>query len=385
MLQAQMHHATGPLKAGSLLAGRYHILDKIGEGGFGLVYKARDTRYRSRLVAIKEIDLGTLSSRQIIEATDSYNREVTLLSRLEHRNLPRVYDHFTDPTHWYLVLQYIKGETLEDYLKRIPGGLLPLKEVCKIGLQLSSVFGFLHVHKPPIIFRDVKPANIMRTSRGRLYLIDFGIARRYNPQKSRDTGPLGSPGYAAPEQYGRAQSTEQTDIYGLGATLHTLLTGKEPYEDEQDTSPAQPQDRSDQEFQQLLDKMQAIDPADRPRSIGDVRNQLRIIKIRHPLLRILRLKLLPFLIGLFIGSLPYTFLPFAGLAASNNDSLPFYLIPAALLFYFWPVTLFSQIVTAIILYAARRRLMAIGIIIMLILIYLAILLGWLPSQASLVH
>jgi serine/threonine protein kinase len=385
MIQAQMHQATGPLKAGSLLAGRYRILDKIGEGGFGLVYKARDTKHRGRLVAIKEIDLGALSSRQIIEATDSYNREITLLSRLEHRNLPRVHDHFTDATHWYLVLQYIKGETLEEYLKHAPGGRLLLKEVCKIGIQLSGVLGFLHVHKPPIIFRDVKPANIMRTRRGRLYLIDFGIARRFTPDKRRDTGPLGSPGYAAPEQYGTAQSTEQTDIYGLGATLRTLLTGKEPYEDDDHNSlPNQPQSRSAQEMQQLLDKMRATDPADRPGSINDVRNQLRNIKLSHPLQRLFRLKILPLLIGLFIGSLPYTFIPLASLRDPNDD-LPFYLIPAAIMYLFWPITLLSQIAAAIFLYNSRRRFMAVGIIIMLILIYLAMLLGLFPSQYSIFH
>ncbi|TMF41630.1 MAG: serine/threonine protein kinase, partial [Chloroflexi bacterium] len=162
-----------------------------------------------------------------------------MLSRLNHRNLPRIYDHFTDPTHWYVVMQYIEGETLEDYLKRAKGGHLPLKQVRAIGVQLSKVLYYLHAQTPSIIFRDVKPANIMRTRRGRLYLIDFGIARHFNPNKKRDTGPLGSPGYAAPEQYGRAQSTAQTDIYGLGVTLQTLLTGKEPLDDEPATPPTE--------------------------------------------------------------------------------------------------------------------------------------------------
>ena len=228
-MRAQMLTTIESLDAGSRLSGRYRILGKIGEGGFGVVYKARDTKRKRRLVAIKQIDLATLSPRQIIEATDSYNREVTILSQLQHRNLPRVYEHFTDPTHWYLVMQYIEGETLEDYLKRAKGGQLSMKEVCAIGVQLASMLAFLHSLKPPVIFRDVKPANIMRTRFGRLYLIDFGIARRFTLDKTRDTGPLGSPGYAAPEQYGRAQSTEQTDIYGLGATLQTLLTGREPF------------------------------------------------------------------------------------------------------------------------------------------------------------
>src|SRR5439155_20162228 len=100
---------------------------------FGVVYKARDIKRRHRLVALKQIDLGGLSPRQIIEATDSYNREVSMLSRLSHRNLPRIYDHFTDPTHCYVVMQYIEGETLEDSLKRAKEGRLSLKQVRAIG------------------------------------------------------------------------------------------------------------------------------------------------------------------------------------------------------------------------------------------------------------
>lgn len=105
-MQAQLLTPVGQLDTGPLLAGRYRVLAKVGEGGFGEVYKARDIQRRHRLVAIKQINLGGLSAQQIIEATGSYNREVSMLSRLSHRNLPRIYDHFTDPTHWYIVMQY---------------------------------------------------------------------------------------------------------------------------------------------------------------------------------------------------------------------------------------------------------------------------------------
>src|SRR5579859_5273727 len=118
---------------------------------------------RLRQVAIKQINLASLSSRQIIDATDSYNREVTLLSRLSHPNLPRIYDHFTDPEHWYLVMDFIEGETLEEYLNRV--GHLSVKETLNIGIQLANVLGYLHSQEPPVIFRDVKPGNIMRALR----------------------------------------------------------------------------------------------------------------------------------------------------------------------------------------------------------------------------
>jgi serine/threonine protein kinase len=211
-----------------LLHDRYEIVDRVGTGGFGAVYKARDTGHKNRLVAIKAIELDTLSASQAIEATDTFNRELHLLSHLDHAHLPAIYEHFIDATHWYLVMDFIDGEPLDTYFKQIQEPDPPIWDVIDIGLQLCDVLGYLHRCQPPVIFRDVKPANIIRTPGGRIYLIDFGIARRYKPGQKRDTAPLGSPGFAAPEQYGNAQTTARTDIYGLGATLYFLLTGYDP-------------------------------------------------------------------------------------------------------------------------------------------------------------
>ena len=389
-MHAQLLTTVVPLDTGSLLAGRYRILAKVGEGGFGVVYKARDIQRRHRLVAIKQIDMGALSPRQVIEATDSYNREVSMLSRLNHRNLPRIYDHFTDPTHWYVVMQYIEGETLEDYLKRAKGGRLPLKQVRAIGVQLSKVLYYLHAQTPSIIFRDVKPANIMRTRRGRLYLIDFGIARHFNPNKKRDTGPLGSPGYAAPEQYGRAQSTAQTDIYGLGVTLQTLLTGKEPLDDEPATPPTEKPHPASQQLQQLLDQMQVTEAFWRPHNMWDVKKRLLFIQPDNPRLVSMRQKEFPLLIGLCIGSLPYIFLPLVWLFSSHNPNAaaPWFLEPVQLLFFFWPLVFICQCMAGLCcLFAAhpRQRLIACGILIMLAFIILALSFGWLPSASNLIH
>jgi eukaryotic-like serine/threonine-protein kinase len=209
---------------------RYHLIEKLGEGGFGAVYKASDTLRGDQLVAIKEIGLRGLAPEAMAEAIDTFHREVDVLARLEHPALPRLHDYIRKSEQWYLVLDFIEGETLEEYQNKAPNKHLVLSEVFSIGLQLCDVLEYLHTHQPPIVFRDLKPANIMRSPDGKITLIDFGIARFFKPGQSKDTIPLGSPGYAAPEQYGRAQTTPGADIYSLGAVLHQLLTGKDPSE-----------------------------------------------------------------------------------------------------------------------------------------------------------
>jgi WD40 repeat protein len=258
-----------------LLQQRYRILNPVGQGGFGAVYKAEDTHYADRLGAIKEINLSNLTPQQVIDATASFNREVHLLSRLRHPNLPRIYDHFTDSEHFYLVLEFIEGENLEHYLEKTQGGHLSLEEVLDIGLQLCDVLDYLHTRVPPIIFRDLKPANVMRTSDGHLYLIDFGIARHFKPGQARDTMPLGSPGYAAPEQYGRVQTTPRADIYSLGAMLYQLLTGNDPAQTPFRFAGLQWQDHPSRDrLQSLLLQMVELEAIKRPTSIASVKQAL---------------------------------------------------------------------------------------------------------------
>jgi serine/threonine protein kinase len=265
------------LRPGILFAQRYRILDKVGEGGFGVTYKAEDLERHRRFVAIKQINLRLLSPQKMIEATDSFNREVGYLSRLKHDDIPRIYDYFTDADHWYVVMDFIAGETLEDKLRKVRRGRFSTQKVVDIGIALCEVLGYLHAQRPPIVFRDVKPANVMLTKTGRIYLIDFGIARHYAPGQSRDTAPLGSPGYAAPEQYGKAQTTAQTDIYGLGATLQTLLTGKEPLEivisgEEQGRKIKR---RVPRRLRPLLQRMLERDVSQRPQSMEEVKEHLQ--------------------------------------------------------------------------------------------------------------
>ncbi len=255
---------------------RYRILERVGEGGFGSIYKAEDLDEHCQLVAIKQINLKLLSPKEMIEVTDSFNREVKYLSCLKHGRIPRMYDSFTDPDHWYVIMEYIKGETLEEKLKKASRGRFSAQQVLDIGIALCEVLGYLHAQNPPVIFRDVKPGNIMQTDKGRIYLIDFGIARHYTSGQCRDTSPLGSPGYAAPEQYGKAQTTPQSDIYGLGATLQTLLTGKEPLEillEGKSRRRAIPK-----KLQELLTSMLERDPANRPQSMDEVKQALQFLK-----------------------------------------------------------------------------------------------------------
>jgi tRNA A-37 threonylcarbamoyl transferase component Bud32 len=265
-----------------LLAGRYRILQQIGQGGFATVYKAQDREHKNRLVAIKQIHLESLSLQEMIDASDGYNREVTHLSSLRHQSLPRIYDYFTDDQHWYIAMEYLTGKTLEERLKSTRRGFLPVKRTLDIGLALCDVFHYLHTQHPPIIFRDIKPANIIITRSGRICLIDFGIARLYRPGR-KDTGPLGTPGYAAPEQYGRrAHTTPQTDIYGLGATLQTLLTGKEPLEIMQDGIPPKLARAIPKDLQNYLARMLERDATRRPHNMLEVKQALQEIKAQRP-------------------------------------------------------------------------------------------------------
>ncbi|HEY7355753.1 MAG TPA: protein kinase [Ktedonobacterales bacterium] len=264
---------TAPLPAVHLLRGRYRLLGRVGQGGMGTVYRAEDTQLGNRLVAVKEMSARGLSPEEVQELTEGFQREALLLAQLTHPNLPRIYEQFSEGDHWYLVMDFIEGETLEERLAKTPGGRLPMPEVMQLGIQLAAVLGYLHTRQPPIIFRDLKPANIMLTSDGHLYLIDFGIARFFKPGQTKDTAPFGSSGYAAPEQYGKAQTTPQADIYSLGATLHHLLSGTDPSQTPFVFAPLH-LDGPDG-LETLIVQMVQTDRANRPASIEIVKQELQ--------------------------------------------------------------------------------------------------------------
>jgi serine/threonine protein kinase len=218
---------TGQLSTDHLLKLRYRILSRLGQGGMGAVYKAEDSEFH-RIVVVKEMSQRGLLPDELQTATVAFRHEAEMLASLQHYSLPRIFEYFVDEGRWYLVMDFIEGETLEQYLNKIQGGRLPVEEVLDIGIKLCTVLDYLHTRESPIIFRDLKPANIMLTAEKHLYLIDFGIARHFKPGQTRDTLVLGSPGYAAPEQHGKVQTTIKADIYSLGATLHQLLSGEDP-------------------------------------------------------------------------------------------------------------------------------------------------------------
>jgi serine/threonine protein kinase len=268
-----------------LLKERYRIINQIGQGGQATIFKGEDTELGNRLVAIKEMSQDGLSPDELQEAADAFKREAHMLAGLQHPNIPSIYDYFLEAGHWYFVMEFIEGETLEDYFARAEGGTLPVKEVLDIGIQLCSVLEYLHNHQPPIIFRDLKPGNVMRAADGHLYLIDFGIARHFKPGQSRDTTALGSLGYAAPEQYGKAQTTSRSDIYSLGAILHQALTGNDPVSNKPtmfDFPPLKnlPGDPAPAELQKLLLQMLDRQESARPSSTS-VKQDLQRIAARY--------------------------------------------------------------------------------------------------------
>lgn len=215
------------LSTGTILQGRYKILRHLGQGGMSIVYLAADNRLGQVPVAVKELDATQLGQAYKQSAIDAIGQEALTLARLNHPGIARVTDYFSNGDYLYLVMEYVQGETLEEAISRTARGYDEQHVIGWIG-QLAQVLDYLHRQNPPIIFRDLKPSNIMVQPDGKLKLIDFGIARMFKPGKTEDTQSLGTPGYAAPEQYGRGQTDTRSDVYSLGVVVHRLLTGYDP-------------------------------------------------------------------------------------------------------------------------------------------------------------
>ena len=210
------------LASGQIIHNRYRIARLVGQGGFGAVYRAWDMALKQP-VALKENTSGGGDTQR------QFEREARLLAGLRHPNLPRVIDHFILPGQGqYLVMDFVEGKSLAALLRE-RGAPFEEADAVKWVRQVSDALTYLHTRTPPIIHRDIKPDNIILTNDGRAMLVDFGISKIFDESKGTTTGAQAvTHGYSPLEQYGRGKTDARSDIYSLGATLYTLLTGLVP-------------------------------------------------------------------------------------------------------------------------------------------------------------
>jgi len=270
------------LDGGTVLNGRYEIARRIGGGGMGAVYLAKDRNLGDASRAVKEMVEAHLDPNQHEKAIGDFKRESLLLTALEHPSIPTIYDYFYDESlgRFYLVMKYISGGDLASRLRNAPGGRIDEKTVTDWGMQVADVLQYLHGRPKQIIYRDLKPANLMIDGNsGRVMLIDFGIAR-WVKQEEKGVTAVGTMGYAPPELFaGRVEP--RSDVYSLGATMFHLLTGSDPQDNPllifdfaKNPRPRQITPSLSSEIEQIL--MQAVEYKleDRFVSAGEMRDTL---------------------------------------------------------------------------------------------------------------
>ncbi len=230
-----------PLSPGTTLWSRYHIKNLVGQGGMGAIYQAEDTRLEGRLCALKEIlpDAGDSPEHQE-QIQAQFRREASVLARLDHPNLPKVSDYFVYNGRDYLVMDFVPGQDLRELIEeaRARGQFLPEQQVLAWAAQLCDALEYLHSQDPPVLHRDVKPANIKLTPAGTIKLVDFGLVKLMVPSDNRTVTVLqgrGTVQYTPLEQYGgdTGHTDVRSDIYSLGGTLYHLLTAQAPLEAKQ--------------------------------------------------------------------------------------------------------------------------------------------------------
>ncbi len=242
---------------GSVLDGKYEIVRQIGKGGMSRVYLARDCRLDKQW-AVKEICKSGNGKRDAI-VKQSLLAEANLMKRLDHPALPRIVDIIDEGVTIYIVMDYIEGRSMDRVLAE--EGAQPEEKVLAWARQICDAFAYLHSRQPPIIYRDMKPSNLILRPEGQVKIIDFGIAREYKDQSLSDTTVLGTRGYASPEHYGSRQTDARSDIYTLGMTLHHLLTGANPRDKGyQYQSVRQLRPELSPEIEAIVDKCTALDP-----------------------------------------------------------------------------------------------------------------------------
>lgn len=249
-----------------MINGKYEILKEIGHGGMSTVYLAMDKNLNKQW-AVKEIRKNGNDANDL-SVVNSLQAEADLMKKLDHPALPRIVDIINNAETICIIMDYIEGETLEKIISEY--GAQPEETVIGWAMQLCDALQYLHSQKPPIIYRDMKPANVMLNPEGNLKVIDFGIAREYKEKSLADTTTLGTRGYCPPEQYGK-QTDARSDIYALGMTMHHLLTGQDPrlpgYEY---ASIRQYRSELSSSLERIVDKCVAIDPENRYQSCSEL-------------------------------------------------------------------------------------------------------------------
>ncbi len=263
---------TDTLELGKVLNNRYRIISVLGRGGMSNVYLVEDERLKSRW-ALKEM-LDIFPDEHKTDILERFHREAQILAGMKHPNLPRVFDCFQEEGRNYLVMEYIEGLTLEEILEKNKS--LDPGKVVNWAVQVCDVLQTLH--DQGIIYRDMKPSNVMVGIDNRVSIIDFGIARLFSGNKIHDTIIIGTPGFASPEHHGTSETDARSDIFSLGATLHHLLTGRDPglmpfvFEDPRKINPA-----ISPELSAVIMKALALNPADRFQTAEQFRKALKQI------------------------------------------------------------------------------------------------------------
>jgi serine/threonine-protein kinase len=259
------------LEIGAIVDEKYKILDELGHGGMCTVYLAINEK-ANKLWAIKEVRKSYDKNFEILK--QSLIAETDLLKKLTHPNLPSIVDIINSDENFLIVMDYIEGITLEKLLSE--EGVQPQEKVVGWALQLCDVLNYLHTLPVPIIYRDMKPSNIMLKSNGNVVLIDFGTAREFKDTKESDTTCLGTRGYAAPEQFGgMGQTDARTDIYSLGATMYQLVTGHNPSQPPYEMYPITYWNSGlSTGLERIIQKCICKNPADRYQSVNELRDEL---------------------------------------------------------------------------------------------------------------
>lgn len=253
-----------------LLNGRYKVIEEIGRGAESEVFICHDIKLQSNW-AMKRIRKGKFK-------LDDCYREVNILKDLRHPNLPIVIDFFEDDEFVYIIRDYIEGCSLKDHI--LLNGPLDFDELKRFMREMIDIIDYLHNRKNPIIYRDIKPENIIRDPKGKFYLIDFGITRVYKHNHDSDTVYMGTKGYAAPELYARAQSDQRTDIYALGATIYYVFTGRMFSERDPQSRWSRKSTPELQCVKKIVDRATQLDPNNRYQNVLEIRSELELFEKR---------------------------------------------------------------------------------------------------------